>query len=507
MRNFFAGFGNGSGAFAAAAVCLVLLAAGYYVQSGRGAVDAPERAALVAPTQAAKDTQADDALAPEPDSTETAAKPQTQADAEPEASAAPEQPEPVVEASTPDLAPSFDEVRREADGVTVIAGRAAPGTQVSVLQDGKVVATAKADGSGKFATLALIAPDGKPHVLSLLQQGEAGETASEDEIILAPMAPVAVAAVEEQAPAASAPVDEDAPAQDVAQDAAPQDEIAVTDTELTQAEVSPAEIAEGAIETEGTVTAPDAAPETTLETAAIAAAPAQEATQAEEPASESDAEPLRTQNSAPQETQNAAAALVTEQPNNTATDAPAVQETKAPEQVAVLKSTATGVELLNTPSPEAMTNVALDTISYSEVGEVELAGRAQSDTASVRVYLDNNSVISLPVDAEGRWRGELPDVDEGIYTLRVDEVSSSGKVTSRVETPFKREASAVLEAAAAEQDGPISAITVQEGATLWAIARERYGDGALYVRVFEANNKAIRDPDLIYPGQVFDLPD
>ncbi|MGR3529772.1 MAG: LysM peptidoglycan-binding domain-containing protein, partial [Sulfitobacter sp.] len=45
------------------------------------------------------------------------------------------------------------------------------------------------------------------------------------------------------------------------------------------------------------------------------------------------------------------------------------------------------------------------------------------------------------------------------------------------------------------------------GATLWAIARERYGDPFLYVRVFEANRDSIRDPDLIYPGQVFDLPD
>ncbi len=64
-----------------------------------------------------------------------------------------------------------------------------------------------------------------------------------------------------------------------------------------------------------------------------------------------------------------------------------------------------------------------------------------------------------------------------------------------------------MTAASAKQEGPIKAITVQKGATLWAIARERYGSGDLYVRVFEANKSAIRDPDLIYPGQIFDLPD
>jgi len=40
-----------------------------------------------------------------------------------------------------------------------------------------------------------------------------------------------------------------------------------------------------------------------------------------------------------------------------------------------------------------------------------------------------------------------------------------------------------------------------------AISREHYGEGILYVRVFEANRDRIRDPDLIYPGQVFALPD
>ena len=49
--------------------------------------------------------------------------------------------------------------------------------------------------------------------------------------------------------------------------------------------------------------------------------------------------------------------------------------------------------------------------------------------------------------------------------------------------------------------------TVQPGSTLWAIARDRYGEGEMYVRVFEANKDKIRDPDLIYPGQIFTVPE
>jgi nucleoid-associated protein YgaU len=49
--------------------------------------------------------------------------------------------------------------------------------------------------------------------------------------------------------------------------------------------------------------------------------------------------------------------------------------------------------------------------------------------------------------------------------------------------------------------------TVQPGATLWAIAEETFGSGIYYVEVFEANSDLIRDPDLIYPGQIFRMPE
>ena len=179
---------------------------------------------------------------------------------------------------------------------------------------------------------------------------------------------------------------------------------------------------------------------------------------------------------------------------------------RKPPSRAILRADRNGVEVMSPATPQVMSNVALDTISYSETGDVQLAGRAQSDATQIRVYLDNDAVIDLAVNAEGRWRGDLPNVDEGIYTLRVDEMDAAGAVTSRVETPFKRESAETLAAASRDGDGPVSVVTVQKGDTLWAISRERYGDGLLYVRVFEANSEDIRDPDLIYPGQVFDLP-
>ena len=47
---------------------------------------------------------------------------------------------------------------------------------------------------------------------------------------------------------------------------------------------------------------------------------------------------------------------------------------------------------------------------------------------------------------------------------------------------------------------------MQPGNTLWAIAEDSYGDGLKYVEVFQANRDKIRNPDLIYPGQIFEVP-
>lgn len=183
--------------------------------------------------------------------------------------------------------------------------------------------------------------------------------------------------------------------------------------------------------------------------------------------------------------------------------------------VAVLRADQEGVHVVQPASPGILglsDEVALDAISYNGTGGVELTGRARPQSR-VRIYVDNQPVAELEAAEDGRWTGRLEDLAPGIYTLRLDEIEpASGTVLSRVETPFKREAPGTLPLpggdAAPGQPAPlVRAVTVQKGDTLWAISREKYGSGLLYVRLFEANRGAIRDPDLIYPGQVFSIPE
>ena len=129
--------------------------------------------------------------------------------------------------------------------------------------------------------------------------------------------------------------------------------------------------------------------------------------------------------------------------------------------------------------------------------------------------MDDAPIKTQKVEADGSWQLSLPEVAAGRYKLRVDEIDGEGKVTSRVETPFqKEEATEVRNKVASSQPvrsapsrEPIRKVTVQPGTTLWALATEKYGSGERYVQIFNANRDTIKDPDLIYPGQIFDIPE
>ena len=49
--------------------------------------------------------------------------------------------------------------------------------------------------------------------------------------------------------------------------------------------------------------------------------------------------------------------------------------------------------------------------------------------------------------------------------------------------------------------------TIQSGDSLSKIAKEKYGDYQKWEALFEANREVIKDPDLIYPGQIILIPD
>ncbi len=476
---------------------------------GGQAVAPPSGAAPVSePQQQAAGTQEpqaqpDDAAQPRPaEESQPQAAAQQQARAEAPATAALPGPE----------APVFDLVRVDAEGNALIAGRGEPLATVEIYLDDALLSEAEVARDGTFVSMALVEPSEQPRIMRLVLRPEEGERVeSAQTVIIAPVVPPQVVAeaagAAEPAPAAGVPRPRDgaqeqgvqvARAEEPAQSPAP--EAPVQEAGDSPQPASPARPAEPA-EAERAVVAeaPAAAPEAPVVAGAV------EPVEARPEGTVAAAAGKQAQPASPPSAPSAAPAPAAAETTDTAV---ADSTAAAP---AVLLASEEGIDVLQSggAGPEVLDAVSLDSISYDPEGEVTLAGRS-TGAGFVRVYLDNRPIRTLRIEEDGRWRAPLPEVDTGVYTLRIDEIDEEGTVVSRVETPFKREepeALAALGAKDAPAEGPsVTLVTVQPGNTLWGIARRNYGKGILYVRVFEANRDKIRDPDLIYPGQVFTVP-
>jgi nucleoid-associated protein YgaU len=184
---------------------------------------------------------------------------------------------------------------------------------------------------------------------------------------------------------------------------------------------------------------------------------------------------------------------------------------KAPEQggttVAVLSPTQP-TKIVQ--SPEPVTSVVLDAVDYDAGGNIVFSGRGKP-LSTVRLYVDNTLAAEVKADETGKWSYTgANSVAVGTHNLRADEISTNGAVASRVELPFLREAPSEV-AAAPQPIGPIepqapNRIVIQPGNNLWTLSRQIYGAGNRYTVIYEANKTQIRDPQLIYPGQIITAP-
>ena len=175
----------------------------------------------------------------------------------------------------------------------------------------------------------------------------------------------------------------------------------------------------------------------------------------------------------------------------------------APAALAVLTPPGGPARVLQSPpgAPQAGpgAKTALASVDYGANGKLRLAGTAPPGR-TVRVYVDNRPVGDATADSKGRWvLMPSASVAPGVHQLRLDELDANGRVTARVELPFTRAATGATALAAGQ-------VVVQPGDNLWEIARATYGRGIRYTIIYTANRGQIRDPNLIYPGQVFTLP-
>lgn len=428
-------------------VAAIAFATQFFLRDTPGADTAPEVAAVA--TSPLEAEPAGDTAAPADDETAAVAL-EAAPTAEPETSETSEA--------------TFDLVRVEPGGSALFAGRAEPNARVAIEMNGEEVAMTVTDATGSFVLFAELGASGTPRSLSMIEHLDDGtRRTAKTSVLIGPVpevpAQVAAAPAEGTTPEAGSAEDEEFGTASSAVLSAPvtgNDGDAVADLEREAADI------------------PAASTDTAAETgdAAIGDAPVVAATSSATP------------------------------------------EQDEPTGPTVVLADDEGVRVVQSAGqpPQAMANVSIDAITYDNLGDVALSGRAVG-SSRVQVYLDNEPLVAAGIRDGGQWKVDLPDIDTGTYTLRVDELDGDGTVISRAETPFRREAVASIRALEQEKRGantdiaPVSLITVQPGNTLWGIATDKYGDGLLYVRVFDANVDRIRNPDLIYPGQIFTVPD
>jgi len=157
--------------------------------------------------------------------------------------------------------------------------------------------------------------------------------------------------------------------------------------------------------------------------------------------------------------------------------------------------------ILQGPTAEAEAGrLHLSTVDYGSSGAVIFSGQAAPNT-TVRVLANEAELGRAEVDGQGSW-SLIADVTlpPGVYDLQIEQLGANGQVEAIIVLPFERASQQDL----AQTSGRV---IVQPGNSLWRIARRVYGEGLRYTVIYEANAEQIRDPDLIYPGQVFSVPD
>ena len=454
------------------------------------------------------------------------------------------------------VAPAFDNWRVGADGSSVVAGRAPAGSLVTVLVDGMPVAEARANARDEFVAMFTLPPNPNPSLMTLSALLADGSTLASSQTVAlgAVVGPVTVALAEPAVdPAPEAPVEpiveppaavlvtdegvrvlQGATPEDAAVVAVSLDAIAYTaagDVQLSgmgqagqfirlyldgtpvatvpvgdagQWSITLGDTPPGIytlrvdqVDATGTVTARFETPfkrETREALAALVAPPEQTA--------------------APTPEQPPPTAVVESPPEAVP---PQPDKTKQPE--AASANTGLADAAPSGAEPTATTALA-DSISTNPepapavVPEVTLppvlpVPRASPETAPVSVpEVAMAPDQPVPADSAKPVAPETPTDPPTDQSPPSVEVAANAPAAPDATLPAAN-APALAEPAAegaAPASPPSVSITVQPGYTLWGIARQQLGEGILYVQVFEANKDRIRNPDLIYPGQVFVLP-
>jgi nucleoid-associated protein YgaU len=196
--------------------------------------------------------------------------------------------------------------------------------------------------------------------------------------------------------------------------------------------------------------------------------------------------------------------------------------------------------LLSQPTePEPKVGAVVVESVETEGGKLYVSGQARPG-ATVKLYLNESFVASVTAGTDGRFAVSIiKGAQPGDYRVRLDEMDSNlSTVRTRAEVPFKVPDSTIASSSPAPTSlkppdlvatewqsnvakevvlavaGPPSIVVVPEiqtatvtrGDSLWRLSRLSYGAGTRYTVIYKANREQVRNPNMIYPGQILVVP-
>lgn len=143
--------------------------------------------------------------------------------------------------------------------------------------------------------------------------------------------------------------------------------------------------------------------------------------------------------------------------------------------------------------------IVLDILEYSEEGKLMLSGRT-TPKKKVTLYLNDGLFGHTVSNIDGFWNFVSNEkIKAGKSSLRIDMINNGesktftttifGESINNFKTELKN-----------------TKFIVQPGNSLWRIARKTLGGGILYSEIYKKNFIKIKNPNMIFPGQVFDIP-
>ena len=151
--------------------------------------------------------------------------------------------------------------------------------------------------------------------------------------------------------------------------------------------------------------------------------------------------------------------------------------------------------------------IQIRSLSWEDKSKLRLSGFA-SGGHSMQAYFDDKFIASIELDKNStdnkvyRWSmvAEVLMQSNRNYILLAELIDKNGKLlkVSKINVS--------LDSLAIGEDGS-DMMVIHKGDALWRIAYRAYGQGVRYVDIFKRNNERIDDPNLIFPNQIFAIPD